>query len=420
MKATVLIAVVVLGTTGSTGFAQGGRPATCRVTADSSRRVELADGRIVSTDVQSTAVSGGSILAVGRSAYVFPRGSLPVSSPVMRDSIIGFLIDRRGRVSVVPAPLRDRHVYFPVVAAGARGGFHALFVTGGDSLDNVSSPIDSATIWYARYANGTWSQVTRLQSVRGAMLQPEFTSGLVGHDGSLSFLFAFRDEHDGTGIARLHAQAGRWSSDTLRTQSLPTFVRAEHDATRSLVVLFAMQPFRTTEAEQLYVSRFNANWSAPTHVGGSARHAVSDMALVRLDAGLFASWSQWSWPNASTNVLLGSRLDGSGDTPLKPAGIDSGASTYPFAMIAADGQPAWFHIGTPYGQAMSVTIAENSGDVVHHTVSIPLHNPKPRPVALSAQRFIVLTMKRGRTSGESMIASYTTGLTIRCPTSGRR
>lgn len=69
---------------------------------------------------------------------------------------------------------------------------------------------------------------------------------------------------------------------------------------------------------------------------------------------------------------------------------------------------------------MEVAIAEHGGEVAHHTLNIPFHNPKPRPIALSPERVIVLTMKRGRTSGESMIASYATGLTIRCPTSGRR
>jgi hypothetical protein len=89
-------------------------------------------------------------------------------------------------------------------------------------------------------------------------------------------------------------------------------------------------------------------------------------------------------------------------------------------MRVASGRPAWFHIGAPYGQAMEVTIAEKGGEVVHQMLSVPLHNPRPWPVMLSSQRFVVLTMKRGRTSGESMIASYTTGLTIRCPTTGRR
>jgi hypothetical protein len=252
------------------------------------------------------------------------------------------------------------------------------------------------------------------------MLQTEFTSGLVDHDGSPSFLFAFgSDDKHGSGIARLRLSADRWVSDTLWTPNLATIVRAASDAKGSLAVLFAMQPFRTKEAEQLYISRFDSGWSTPRHIGGSATQAVSGLALIRRGEGLLASWSQWSWPNASTNVVFVSRLDDR-IAALRPLPLDSGATTYPLAMLIADGRPAWFHVGMPYGQAMSLTIAESGGDMTHHTLNIPLHNPRPWPVALSSQRFVVLTMKRGRTSGESMIASYMTGLTIRCPTSGRR
>jgi hypothetical protein len=42
----------------------------CQVNAEQSRRIELPDGRAVSTDVKSLALSGGSIMAVGSLAYV--------------------------------------------------------------------------------------------------------------------------------------------------------------------------------------------------------------------------------------------------------------------------------------------------------------------------------------------------------------
>ena len=111
-----LLASLVLSLTPSAARPQGTAPA-CSTRAEESRRMELPDGRTVSVDVRSLATSGDLVMALGHHAYVFPRGANPMTSPMMTDSIMGVVVDKGGRVTLVPNPL-SRPVVFPKVAAG--------------------------------------------------------------------------------------------------------------------------------------------------------------------------------------------------------------------------------------------------------------------------------------------------------------
>jgi hypothetical protein len=195
----------------------------CTVKAAPARRVELPDGRAVSTDVQSVAIAGGTIMAIGRYAYVFPRSTTPASLPVMRDSIIGFTINPGGSVSLVHTPMRSGPVLFPTVGAGP-GGFHLLFASGNDSAATGPAMQDSTAIWYASFANGRWTTPQRVVTLGRVNLDAEATSSLLVRHDTLSFAFPFSNgpiDADSGGVILLRRQGERWFVDTLRAMATP-------------------------------------------------------------------------------------------------------------------------------------------------------------------------------------------------------
>src|SRR5688500_3249758 len=194
--------------------------AACSTVAEPSRRLELSDGGIVSVDMNSLARSGESVLAIGRHAYVFPRNAQRRTSPIVKDSMIGVLIER-GNVSPVFSPLKPRKVHHLHAVADPDGSFHVLFATAGDPLPHFVDPPDTATLWYARLEKGTWREVQRIAPVRGALLSQETSSDLLERNGQLSFLFPFADDRDSSsttgGLILLRRRNATWSWDTLRT-----------------------------------------------------------------------------------------------------------------------------------------------------------------------------------------------------------
>ena len=401
---------------------QAGSGEACTVRAGSSRRLELPDGRIVSVDAKSVAASGGSIMALGPYVYTFPAGATPRTSPLPGVPLLGVLIDTNGDVRLVPSPLRDRAVVFARAAAGPAGSFHVLFVTGIDSIDGTPAPDDSATIWYAHFAGGSWGTPQHVTETRGAALNPEFTSDLLARDGSLAFVFPFVDTHRaGTsgGLVALRHRNGRWSSDTLRTYQRPPAARANSGLSDTLVVLFS-QNVRGSSGEFVYVSRIADGWAAPERIGGDGTRAVSDLALAAIRDGMVASWSTWKWLNAESNVIEWSRL-GLTSALSASAALDSGALTYPFEMVTVGGRyPLWLHQGEPHGSAVTWALAAGNDHLSRGHLTIPFHNSRPKAVTVSPDRTVVLTMKRGAVGAEPMIASWMTDLRIRCPRAERR
>ena len=135
---TIRTLIIVMVLAGAPARAQDAPP-RCAVKAEPSRRVELPDGRIVSIDVQSLARHRDTLMVVGRYAYVFAALSTPQSLPLMRDSIIGALMEPDGKTSLVPSPLRSTRVLFPKVADG-EDGFHAVFATAPPVPPRLSLP----------------------------------------------------------------------------------------------------------------------------------------------------------------------------------------------------------------------------------------------------------------------------------------
>jgi hypothetical protein len=396
------------------------------VSAGTPRRVELPDGRIVSVDVQSIVQSSGSIFAIGRHAYVFPRITTPVTSPIMRDSIIGFEIEPDGAISLVPSPPLSRPVFFPKVAAGP-DGFHAVFATSGDSAGTQAGKQDTATIWYARYAKRKWTVPERVTSVRRAYLQHELTSELLERNGTLSWAFTFADSWDvlaSGGLVLLRRKRDAWSEDTLHTPTVTGLVRLlDTAANDALVALLARGDARGTGPTihaQLYLAQFTSSWKEPRLIAGDGRRELTLPILATSGDDIVISWDNWiPWrPESSRIEWLKVGRDG---LLVNGSIIADGAKTYPFDFIVVDDRhPVWLYHGEPFGSTIELASASDTSVIALGNVSAPFGSPKPKTVALDRSRALVLTLQQGRAPDEPMVASWMTTLEFRCPRSARR
>jgi hypothetical protein len=414
MRRTLLvIAALSSGAASAAALPQG----SCRVDAEPTRRIELPDGRVVSTDVKSIARSGGWVMASGPLAYVFPVGANPRSDAMIRDSIIGFVLDTRGNTSVVPNPPSRARAYHARVAPGTDGSFHVLYVTTEDNPNGLAPTADTATIWYARYQKGRWTGIERITSTRGARLLPELASALLERDGQLSFVFPFATT-ESKGLVMMRRLTSRWRLDTLRTSAEPGAVTAIHDSSGSLVAAFAMsgRGIDPTFTDVLFEARFRESWSAPRRVAGDGRRPVTIPALLRVGRNVVTSWVDWTWGNSAT-----SQLHWLSATDSSPRHVASGSATYPYeAVVLRDRYPLWLIRGPRYGTTLSVLIGVGSTVEQPGTLEVPFENPKASAIPLGDDRVLVLTMKQGKLPDEPMVASYATILRIRCPEPARR
>ena len=417
------MAMLAAGRAASATTPQRGQ--TCTVSAEPARRLELGDGRIVSVDVKSVATSRGSVMAVGMHAYVFPRTANPRTSPTLMDSIIGVVTDGQGTTSLVTNPLRTRRVLFPHVVAAPDGSFHVVFVTSSDSAELQSTPLDSASIWYARFRNGAWTPPEFVAAVRGGFLQSESTD-FIEHHGSPAFLFPSVEGGRGSsggGVILLLRRNGIWSTDTLPTHGVTPFVRAltaPRGGSLFAVIAEAVPRGGTIPADELYAVRFDSAWSEPRRIGGDGRLPVTLPMLTTVGDTIVATWISWRHMRQETSRIDWARIEPGGRVVDGPM-VDAGSATFPFEMISVDNRYAlWLYHGEPEGRAVALALGSGSTLVRPGSVAMPFENVKPKAIALTPTRVLVFTMKRGTAGNEPMIASFTAALEIRCPRSAQR
>jgi hypothetical protein len=393
----------------------------CSVKEEAPRRLELPDGRAVSTDVKTIASSGGSVLAIGNLAYVFPRITSPAVGPIMRDSITGFLMDADGHVSLVPQPPGIRRAFYSRAAAAQGGAYHVLFVTSDDSADAAQPQSDTASIWYARFRGGEWTTPQRVAHVRDGRFSS--ASQLVVRNGVLSFVFPYGPAQGGGGLVLVTGVGSRWRLDTLRTEEAPVAAAAiPIPGQRSLLVLFSMHSRSGGEfsTQALYETRRDSAWTEPRRIGGNGRDAVTELRIGTAGDEVIASWISWQLMNAASSRLEWLRISSAG-TATPPAPVTFGEATFPFEMTIVDDRfPLWLYRGATYGTSLALMLASGARVTPFGTITLPFENPRAFSVWLDPQRLLVLTMKQGREPGEPMVASWATVLHIRCAGSAPR
>lgn len=433
MKTLIPCCTVVLATISATSSlgapvraASVGVPAAmCSTVSGTPKRLELADGSIVSIDVRSMAYSGGQIFAAGRHGYVFPRDVQAYAPPARMDSIVGVLIDRQQRVTAVNNPLAPRRVFHPRVVAGPNGLFHVLLATGLDSVKLAPTPRDTATLWYATIQQGRWSRPEQVGKFAGADVVAENASDLLERNGELSFTFPYVDGRptpsDGGGIFLRRHRSGAWSVDTLRTANAPSVLKATFDRDGSIIVLVGLsEDIPGRFREKIFLARFDSAWSSPRHVTGDGIRAIANPDLLATRSGFILSWNDWHYMDPSSSRLFWATIDTSLQV-IQQQRIDSGSATYPHDVVVVDSQfPMWLYRGQPVGEAVHLAIATDTAVTTLPPLRTPFRSPIPSTLALSANRFAVFTQTTALQPNEPLAASYMTTLEIRCPGTGRR
>jgi hypothetical protein len=414
------VSVVALGPEARTESRVPQAATACTAMAGPSRRLELADGRILSIDVQSVARAGPSVLAVGRYAYVFPRTANSRTSPELVDSILGVLIDGGGRVTLVPNPAAPRPVRYSRAVTMPNGDFTVLYAT--SAPEGLQASTDTATLWLATFRNGVWSTPSRIAAVRTASL--DRASALLQKDGRLAFVYPFRDDrrHDEDGGAvLLRQQQGRWTSDTLRTETEPTSVSATYDPVRgSIVVALAVADhLPPLLAQRLLIARFDTSWSPPVAIAGDGVVPIVHPSLLVHDRGFVVGWLVWPDHEPRNGFLQWLQLDAIGRSHLM-AVIDSGEATFPYELTVVNTTPLWLYHGEPFGEAVRLMMSKDSTVTRLADVKAEFWNPSTKTIALSGSRLLLFTQRRAQTETEPMAASFTTALEIRCPRSAQR
>jgi hypothetical protein len=394
----------------------------CTAIAEPSRRLELSDGRIVSIDVQSVARTGESVIAVGRYAYVFPRHATSTTSPQLADSILGVRIDRggAGRISLLANPVAPRRVLHSRVVAMPDGKVHLLYAT--HDAEGLRTHTDTATLWLATLRGNSWSTPSVVAVVRTATL--DRASALIQHGSELVFVYPFRDDrrhNEDGGVVLLRQRQGRWSADTLRTETEPTSVSAVSDSARgSIVVAFAVADrLPPLLAQRLLLARFGSSWSQPEAIAGDGLTPVVNPSLAVQKGGLVASWLAWPGHDPTNGSLRWLQVDATGRATLRSV-IDSGKATFPFEFTVMNDIPLWLYHGEPFGTTVKLMTSRDSMIARLPDVKAEFENPSTRTIALSGTRVLVFTQQRARTETEPMAASFTTALEIRCPRTAQR
>lgn len=397
----------------------GAAPA-CTSVAGPSRRLELADGRIVSIDVQSVARAGESVLAVGRYAYVFPPNANSRTSPQLVDSILGVLVDGHDRVTLVSNPAAPRTVRYSRIATMPNGEFNVLYAT--TAPEGLLAHTDTATLWLAGFRNGAWTTPSRIAAVRTASL--DRASALLQNDGELAFVYPFRDDrrhNEDGGVVLLRRRQDNWTFDTLRTDTEPSGVAAVYHPVREsiAVVLAVADHLPPLLAQRLHIATFDSSWSRAVAIAGNGIAPIAHPSLVVQDRGLVAAWLTWPRHDHRRGWLQWLQLDAMGRAALRTV-IDSGPATFPFEMTAVNAAPLWLYHGEPFGTTVRLAIARDSIVARLPDVGAEFWNPATKTIALSGSRLLLFTQRRAQTETEPMAASFTTALEIRCPRSAQR
>jgi hypothetical protein len=397
----------------------------CSSIGGTPKRLELADGSIVSVDMRSMAHSDGLIFAAGRHGYVFPPGVVADRIPTSIDSIVGVLIDGQQRVSPVRNPLAPMRVFHPRVVAGPNGLFHVLLATGLDTVKILPAPHDTATLWYATIQQGKWSRPVQVGRFAGANLVAENASDLLERNGELSFAFPFRDGRsvpsDGGAIFLRRRRGGQWSADTLRTVNAPAVLKTTFDRDGSIVVLVGLaEDIPGRSRERIFVARFDSAWTSPRYLVGDGVRPITNPIIARTGTGFIISWNDWHYMNQPSSRLYWARIDNSLHV-IHQQRIDSGEATYPHSFVVVDSQfPMWLYHARSVGGAVKLSIALDSVVTTLPPLLTPFRSPIPSTMALSDNRFAVFTQITALKPNEPIAESYMTTLEVRCPKTVRR
>lgn len=301
-----------------TSAVAGAESARCRFRVLSQRRVRMPDGRNPYVASFSEAWHGTSGMFMGQPVYLFESSARFPEVPLLRDSLIGLLIDTSGVARPVVTPLTGGYSLYPRVISSINGGWDVLLVRSPVPDSALMTRDAPAELWVGHFDGRRWSALTRIAETRGASLRPEFSSRLVRNGvGEIAFAFPRNGLSPTPGIVLLRRAGGRWRADSLPTPERVDYVGVEPGPGNRWTLVYRM-PDLTSENPSLgtiYTVAVDSVWQKPGVVVHGSQIKLTDPVLVRIGDELIESWWQregGAESSASTRSVRWVRIDTSG------------------------------------------------------------------------------------------------------------
>ncbi len=276
----------------------------------------MPDGRNPYVASFSEAWRGGEGMFMGQPVYLFNSSARYSEEPVVRDSLIGLLIDTSGVARPVVTPLAGGYTLYPRVINAVDGGWDVMLVHSPAPDDAPMTPDASADLWVGHFDGRRWSAVARVATTRGASLRPEFSSRLVRNRvGELAFAYPRNGLSPTPGIVLLRRSAEGWRTDSLPTRERVDYVGVEPSTVGEGWTLTYRMPDPREESFSFgtfYTVTVDSVWHQPRVVVHGMQVKLSDPILARIGDELIESW--WQRDNdagssASTRSVRWVRID---------------------------------------------------------------------------------------------------------------
>ncbi|MEO7712152.1 MAG: hypothetical protein ABIV10_04480 [Gemmatimonadaceae bacterium] len=293
--------------------------ARCRFRVLSQRRVRMLDGRNPYVASFSEAWRGAEGMFMGQPVYLFGASARFPEEPLVRDSLIGLLIDTSGVARPVATPLTGGHSLYPRVINSIDRGWEVIFVRSPLPDGAPMTPDAPAELWAGHFDGTRWSELTRVATTRGASLRPEFTSRLVRNRlGELAFAFPRNGLSPTPGIVLLRRAGGRWRADSLPTPERVDYVGVEPGPEGDRWILVYRSPDLASENPShgtIYTVTVDSVWQKPRAVVHGLQTKLTDPVLARIGNELIESWWQREDgvdSSAPTHSVRWARIDTAG------------------------------------------------------------------------------------------------------------
>lgn len=337
---------------------------------------------------------------------VFPW---PIADTTVQDSLFGVTANASGVSTLIPAPHPGRRPVFPRILA-IPGGVEAIWAERAPTdQDFLAEVVPHGTLWYGRWIDGRWRDVSQIQALTDAHLAPHSGSRLRRESGLLVFDYSIARPEWGpgpwAGIVRLSQRGARWFPDTIPLSPAMRYARIAARGKDSLAVISRVDTGVGFHESAMRARRIRAG-GPDWQLGSSGRQVVTHPAAHALADG------RW--------VLAWRLFDGQIFARYATSSGDSLALEPPRALGGASAFTTF-----PHGGA-SVVLAWIQDDQLQSVLVTPEHMRSLPPLAIesaiivptivpiSATDYHMITSRLGSGRADDIAVSYLTHLRLAC------
>lgn len=300
--------------------AESPAPDSCLVREIERRPLVLEDGQelYLAPRTFESNTKGESLLA-GTPNYIFTRGADGRGILVGRDSLLGALIDPRGRVRVIPAPI-DPHLVTGIRAlARTDGDWSVVFAERASGLhDRPGGMYDQiVALWHGIHDGVQWTSLdsipfpgTARLSAAGVSISP-LTQNT---EGDLAWAVGAGIAHGREGVVVFENSGGRWRHEVVNTRSASLgglLYTPSGDLLLAVIAADTALPPGGSDRNSLFLwSPRNGAWNVTRRVVlGGSEGAVLSASLASLRNDTIITWAAEAGETHALRTQTGAARD---------------------------------------------------------------------------------------------------------------